>query len=94
MNTTAHLIYVQIIFQLQSNEVKGSSHMELEGLKRGLDFLIEGNHLNVTTLVTDRHVMIKKYMRENQPDVKHYFDVWHIAKGTCMFDFLLVLIII
>ena len=55
--------------------------MELEGLKRGLDYLTGVCRLDIKALVTDRHVMIKKYMRENQPDIQHYFDVWHIAKG-------------
>jgi len=33
-------------------------------------------------LVTDRHVQIKKYLREEHQEIKHYFDVWHIAKGN------------
>ncbi|VDI11931.1 Hypothetical predicted protein, partial [Mytilus galloprovincialis] len=39
------------------------------------------NHIEVSTLVTDRHVMIKKFMKDNHPEINHYFDVWHIAKG-------------
>ena len=60
----------------QSNEVASSVHMELEGLKRSL-VLLEAHD----AIVTDRHVQIKKYMREQQPSVQHLFDVWHIAKG-------------
>lgn len=68
-------------FQLvQSNEVAGSTHMELEGLKRGLQRL-EDAGLHVQTLVTDRHGMVKKFMRTEHHDKKHYFDVWHMAKG-------------
>ncbi|XP_062610016.1 uncharacterized protein LOC134271813 [Saccostrea cucullata] len=68
-------------FQLvQSNEVKGSSHMELAGLKRAMGFLKD--HVNITTLVTDRHSMVKKHMRIFHADKNHYFDVWHIAKGV------------
>jgi hypothetical protein len=67
--------------KFQSNEVKGSTHMELHGLKRGLQ-VMEMNNVQVHDLVTDRHVMIKSYMKNDKADVNHYFDVWHIAKGT------------
>ncbi|CAG2211707.1 unnamed protein product [Mytilus edulis] len=75
---TNKILDIQLV---QSNEVKGSTHMELEGLKRGLSLLIDTNHIEVSTLVTDRHVMIKKFMKDNHPEINHYFDVWHIAKG-------------
>ena len=54
--------------------------MELEGLKRALRFLAEQGNLPAV-VVTDRHASIKKYMREQQPTIRHQFDVWHVAKG-------------
>ena len=30
-------------------------------------------------LVTDRHGIIKKYMRTEHADKSHYFDVWHLV---------------
>lgn len=54
--------------------------MEKEGLQRVLNF-IEDHHLDVQVLVTDRHKQINKWLRENHPNITHYFDVWHIAKG-------------
>lgn len=59
--------------------------MELEGLKRGLQRL-EDAGLHVQTLVTDRHGMVKKFMRTEHHDKKHYFDVWHMAKGIVFFN--------
>lgn len=54
--------------------------MELEGLKRGLQSLAaEG--VKVDTLVTDRHVQIQKYLRDEHKDVTHQYDCWHVAKG-------------
>lgn len=53
--------------------------MELEGLKRCLAYLTE-KEVNVTDLVTDRHSQVKKYMREST-NIRHWFDVWHVAKG-------------
>ena len=63
---------------LQSNEVAGSTNMELEGLKRGFQRL-EDAGIHVQTLVTDRHGMVKKYMRIEHADKSHYIDVWHIC---------------
>ena len=54
--------------------------MELEGLKRGLRRVEEAG-IEVEALVKDMHGMVKKYMRTEHPDKKHYFDVWHLAKG-------------
>ena len=54
--------------------------MELEGLTRGLEYL-DDSGLTVSELITDRHVQVKKYMSDKQPDKEHYFDVWHVAKG-------------
>ena len=72
------LDYTCTIFQ--SNEVGGSYHMEKEGLHRLLEFL-EVQGLKVDILVTDRHKQINKWIRENYPEVKHYYDIWHVAKG-------------
>ncbi len=54
--------------------------MEKEGLVRVLKFL-KDNGLGVKVLVTDRHTQINKWLRESHPEIKHYFDVWHVAKG-------------
>ena len=54
--------------------------MEKEGLERVLDFL-ELRRLKVAILVTDRHKQINKWLRENHPEITHYYDVWHVAKG-------------
>lgn len=69
------------MYPLQSNEVKNSSHMEKEGLIRCVDFF-NNHNINIQTLVTDRHVQIVKWVRENMPETTHYFDLWHVAKGT------------
>ncbi|ELT87272.1 hypothetical protein CAPTEDRAFT_187364 [Capitella teleta] len=73
------IIDVQLV---QSNEVGGSYHMELEGLKRCWKTLTK-NRVKVKTLVTDRHVQIRSYIKKDvaMKDVDHRFDVWHIAKS-------------
>lgn len=67
-------------YLLKSNEVKSSYHMEKEGFVRSMD-LIKSKGLKIAELVTDRHAQIVKYAREEMPNTKHYFDVWHVAKG-------------
>jgi len=57
--------------------------MELEGLKRCLAIL-EQEELTVSHLVTDRHSQIKKFMKDSHPDIQHWFDCWHVAKGTIL----------
>ena len=54
--------------------------MEKEGLVRALDFLKQ-HTLSVGVLVTDRHRQIAKFIREVHPEIKHYHDVWHLAKS-------------
>lgn len=65
---------------MQSNEVGGSYHMEKEGLLRVIQFL-QLHGMNIDVLVTDRHRQISKWIRENHPEITHYYDVWHVAKG-------------
>ena len=60
--------------------MKNSGAMEKEGLARSLTFLT-GEGLSINTLITDRHVQIRKYMRERWPGVKHRLDGWHAGKG-------------
>lgn len=55
--------------------------MDLAGLWQGLQYL-ERQGVGVGLLVTDSHVQIKSYVKNNKPEVVHEFDVWHMAKGT------------
>ena len=43
--------------------------------------LIKSKGLKIAQLVTDRHAQIVKNAREEMPNTKHCFDVWHVAKG-------------
>ena len=60
--------------------MKGSYHMEKEGLVRSVRFLKE-HKLDIGVLVTDRHTQIAKWMRENLSSTDHRYDAWHLAKG-------------
>ena len=52
--------------------------MELEGLKRALA-TVKSQEVTIKTLITDRHAGVKKYIRENEKDIAHRFDCWHMA---------------
>jgi len=70
---------------IQNNEVKNSGAMEKEGLARSLTFLT-GEGLSINTLITDRQVQIRKYMRERWRGVQHRLDGWHVGKGTQRYE--------
>ncbi|XP_045207027.2 uncharacterized protein LOC123559362 [Mercenaria mercenaria] len=79
-DSTGHTAKYKQDTGLSSKEVKNSYWMELEGLKRCLRYMSDAG-IRVSHLVTYRHVQVKKYMREEQPTITHWFDVWHVAKG-------------
>lgn len=68
------------MYTTQVNEVGNSVRMELEGLKRGLEFLLR-NNCAIARIVTDRHISIRAFLKRDHPDVLHLFDCWHAAKG-------------
>ena len=37
--------------------------------------------VSVKQVTTDRHTQIKKHMRENERDIDHQFDIWHLQKS-------------
>lgn len=65
---------------VQCSEVTSSNAMEKEGLVRVM-VAMQHQRIKIDRLITDRHASVKKYMRENYPKIKHFFDVWHVAKG-------------
>ena len=65
---------------VQANEVGNSARCENEGLRRTLTFLGDRG-CDVDSFITDRHKQNEKYLRETHPTIKHWFDIWHVAKG-------------
>jgi hypothetical protein len=59
--------------------------MEKEGLVRAIDRVYDEG-LKISTLITDRHSQISKWIRETHPEIDHRYDVWHVAKcKPCMY---------
>lgn len=74
------LPHFKAVNAIQVTEVGNSVRMELEGLKRGLEFLLR-NSCSIERIVTDRHSSIRAFLRREYPSVLHLFDCWHMAKG-------------
>ena len=53
--------------------------MEMVGLIRAFK-LLKKKKFKINTLVTDRHMQIAKWMRENAADTDHRYDIRHLAK--------------
>ena len=60
--------------------MSGSTNMEKEGFIRGMKKFAEYN-ISSNMLVTDRHIQLAKWIRENLSEIKHRYDVWHGAKS-------------
>ncbi|XP_065068881.1 uncharacterized protein LOC135694119 isoform X2 [Rhopilema esculentum] len=53
--------------------------MEYEGFKRCMEFLLS-LPTGISTFVSDRHSSVIRHMKEDLPNIKHYFDLWHLKK--------------
>lgn len=51
------------------------------GVLQGLEHLIEEG-LHKSSVTTDRHVSIRKFLRGQKPDIPHKSDSWHVVKGN------------
>ena len=43
---------------------------------------LKKNNFVISQVTTDRHIQIKKYMREGRPEISHHqFDIWDVCKN-------------
>ncbi|XP_066270376.1 uncharacterized protein [Branchiostoma lanceolatum] len=76
-NSISKLVHFEM---LQSNQSGNSNKMELHGAKRCFKFLSDAG-LKVSTFITDRHRGICAWIRDEQKDTAHFFDLWHVCKS-------------
>ena len=43
---------------------------------------IQGNSLDISVFISDRHLGLTKWVRETQ-SCKHFIDIWHASKSLC-----------
>ena len=60
--------------------IAGNSAYELDGLKQVLEHF-ERHGFPISSLTTDRHKQVRRYIRKEKCKVNHQFDVWHVAKN-------------
>ncbi|XP_063293594.1 uncharacterized protein LOC134578547 [Pelobates fuscus] len=65
---------------IQVSEATSSVTMESKAFRRSVDTLL-ADGVKIGILATDRHIGIRKIMRENYPFIIHQFDVWHFCKS-------------
>ena len=61
-------------------EAGNSNRMEKLCFIKALNEL-EENNLVISQITTDRHIQIKKYIREERLEISHQFDIWHVCKN-------------
>ena len=66
---------------LQANQVKSSNEMELSSAKACFAFIKHAG-LNIRTFISDRHKSIAKWIREQEPNTQHDYDIWHVAQSV------------
>ena len=54
--------------------------MELQGAKQCFDFILLAG-LAISVFISDRHLGIAKWIRENHPKTSHFYDIWHVARS-------------
>ena len=54
--------------------------MEKFGFERLLKRLLYDEKVDIETVATDRHVQIRKLMREDYSAINHEVDPWHMVK--------------
>ena len=64
---------------VQVMDVKNSNAMEKQGFIDTLSRI--KSDCEVLGISTDRHLQIKKYMREEHPQKIHQIDPWHLSKS-------------
>ncbi|KAM4031866.1 LOW QUALITY PROTEIN: uncharacterized protein ACNLHF_019235 [Anomaloglossus baeobatrachus] len=65
---------------VQRSQCSSSVAMEKFGFQKVLDRLISSGY-KIKIFAPDRHVGIRKKMREDFPQINHQFDIWHYAKS-------------
>ncbi|XP_015764208.1 PREDICTED: uncharacterized protein LOC107343156 [Acropora digitifera] len=74
----AKIVHFELV---QANQVKSSSDMELKGAQDSFAFL-KAAGLAIAVFISHRHRSIAKWIREQEPQTEHFFDIWRVAKSV------------
>lgn len=73
-------LIVIIISLLQMTETTSSVAMEVLGLERAVEYVLDQG-ITLSCITTDRSPSVRKRMKDKFPEIHHEFDPWHVAKG-------------
>ena len=65
---------------MQVTEAGNSNQMEKPSFTKALNE-VKQKEICVNQLTTDRHTGMQKYMREEELEITHQFNVWHFVKN-------------
>ncbi|XP_056402888.1 uncharacterized protein LOC130295787 isoform X1 [Hyla sarda] len=60
--------------------ILSQAHLENIAFRKSLNYILEKG-VNVKMVTTDRHVGIRKIMKESYGTIHHHFDPWHMARS-------------
>ena len=64
----------------QCTETGNSNRTEKYAFEKLLG-AVQNKKIRISQITIDRHVQIKKWMRENHEGINHQFDIWHVSKN-------------
>ena len=76
--TTQKIMFMSMT---QVTEAGNSNRMEKLGLIKALTEA-ENKNITIQQLTRDRHIQVRKYVREEKPTIDHQFDMWHFEKSV------------
>ena len=65
---------------IQVSEAGNSNQMEKMGFEKSLR-LLKNEGIIPEQITTDRHIQIRKHLRDQEPGIIHQYDVWHFLKS-------------
>ena len=65
---------------MQVTEAGNSNKMKKTGFQKTLKLLTDEGAV-LEQIITNQHIQIGKYLKEEEPNITHQFDVWHFANN-------------
>ena len=64
----------------QVSEAENSNRMAKMAIEKSLR-LLKNKRIIPEQITTDRHIQVRKHLRDPEPGIIHHFDVWHFVKN-------------
>ena len=71
---------IGVFFLTKVTEAGNSNRMEMMGFEKALNSM-KDEGIIPEQITTDQHIQIRKYLKEEEPNITLQFDVWHCVKN-------------